>query len=188
MTVLHATEPATPYLSLFARIDSFTRADLELALFESKSLVKQLAMRRTLFVFPRDLLPAAVSSASARIAGQEYGRLVKDLERGQVTDDGAINTATIQTQGLTPLVATLSPANLRLAVGQLNAQSPQTPTTVFLPGGGEFGRAASLTAADGGAARGRSFTAVLPGGVEILVAVDGLSSRGHPRSAGRVRG
>ena len=61
MTVLHATEPATPYLSLFARIDSFTQADLERALFESKSLVKQLAMRRTLFVFPRDLLPAAVS-------------------------------------------------------------------------------------------------------------------------------
>src|SRR5262252_276829 len=89
LTVLHATEPATPYLSLFARTDSFTRVDLEDALFESKSLVKQLAMRRTLFVFPRDLLPAAVSSASARVAQQEYGRLIKDLERSQVTDDGA---------------------------------------------------------------------------------------------------
>ena len=89
VTVLHATEPATPYLSLFARIGSFTRADLEDALFESRSLVKQLAMRRTLFVFPRELLPAAVSSPSARVARQEYGRLVKDLERGQVTTDGA---------------------------------------------------------------------------------------------------
>ena len=89
MTVLHATEPATPYLSLFARIDSFTRADLDDALFESRSLIKQLAMRRTLFVFPRELLPAAVSSPSARVARQEYGRLVKDLERGQVTTDGA---------------------------------------------------------------------------------------------------
>ena len=46
MTVLHATEPATPYLSLFARVDAFTRADLDGALFESRSLVKQLAMRR----------------------------------------------------------------------------------------------------------------------------------------------
>ena len=52
-------------------------------------------MRRTLFVFPRDLLPAAVSSASARVAGQEYGRLVKDLERSGITGDGAgwLNTA-----------------------------------------------------------------------------------------------
>ena len=67
MTVLHATEPATPYLSLFARIDSCTRADLDDALFASRSLVKQLAMRRTLFVFPRELLPAAVSGPSARV-------------------------------------------------------------------------------------------------------------------------
>jgi hypothetical protein len=37
MTVLHATEPATPYLSLFARIDSFTREEVDDALFESKS-------------------------------------------------------------------------------------------------------------------------------------------------------
>jgi len=73
MTVLHATEPATPYLSLFARIDSFTRADLDNALFKSKSLVKQLAMRRTLFVFPRDLLPAAVSGPSARVAARSTG-------------------------------------------------------------------------------------------------------------------
>jgi hypothetical protein len=94
MTVLHATEPATPYLSLFARIDSFTRADLDDALFESRSLVRQLAMRRTLFVFPRDLLPAAVSGPSARVARQEYGRLVTDLERSQVTGDGASWLAT----------------------------------------------------------------------------------------------
>jgi hypothetical protein len=81
-------------LSLFARIDSFTRADLEDALFESKSLVKQLAMRRTLFVFPRDLLSAVVSSASARVARQEYGRLVTDLQCSQVTADGASWLAT----------------------------------------------------------------------------------------------
>ena len=34
------------------------------------SVVKQLAMRRTLFAFPRDLLPAVWGSASARVAGQ----------------------------------------------------------------------------------------------------------------------
>src|SRR5215471_13369606 len=85
MTVLHATEPATPYLSLFARIDSFTRADLDNALFESKSLVKQLAMRRTLFVFPRDLLPAAVSSPSARVARKGAMRqALSDLNAVQV--------------------------------------------------------------------------------------------------------
>jgi hypothetical protein len=88
MTVLHATEPATPYLSALARVDSFTRTDLEYALFESRTLVKQLAMRRTLFVFPRDLLPAALSAPSERVAQQDFDKLVKDLHSGGITDDG----------------------------------------------------------------------------------------------------
>ena len=70
MTVLHATEPATVYLSLHARVDGLTRADVDRALYDERTLVKQLAMRRTLFVFPRDLLPAAWGSASARVAAQ----------------------------------------------------------------------------------------------------------------------
>jgi len=124
MTVLHATEPATPYLSLFARINSFTRADLEGALFESRSLVKQLAMRRTLFVFPRDLLPSTVSSASARIAGQEYGRLIKDLEGSQVTDDGASWLATAREAVLRRLAggAELGARELREGVAELAGQ------------------------------------------------------------------
>ena len=45
-----------------------TVADVDRALYDDRTLVKQLAMRRTLFVFPRDLLPAAWGSASARVA------------------------------------------------------------------------------------------------------------------------
>ena len=40
-------------------------------------------MRRTLFVFPRDLLPAAWGSASARVAGAERARLAKEVETGR---------------------------------------------------------------------------------------------------------
>jgi hypothetical protein len=124
MMVLHATEPATPYLSLFARIDSFTRADLDDALFGSKSLVRQLAMRRTLFVFPRELLPAAVSGPSARVARQEHGKLVKDLERGQVTDDGAGWLATAREAVLRRLAggAELSAKQLREDLAELAGQ------------------------------------------------------------------
>src|SRR5690242_21430640 len=57
MTVLHATEPATVHLSCRARFDQCTVADVDRALYADRTLVKQLAMRRTLFVFPRDLLP-----------------------------------------------------------------------------------------------------------------------------------
>jgi len=89
MTVLHATEPATVYLSMFARVDDLTVEEIDRALYDERSLVKQLAMRRTLFVFPRELLPAAWGSASARVAAQLRPRLARDLEQGGLTDDGA---------------------------------------------------------------------------------------------------
>ena len=89
MSVLHATEPATVHLSLHARVDGLTVADVDRALYEDRSLVKQLAMRRTLFVFPRDLLPAAWGSASARVAAQLRPRLAKEVEAGGIAGDGA---------------------------------------------------------------------------------------------------
>jgi hypothetical protein len=88
VTVLHSTEPATVYLSCWARVDGFTVAELDRALYDDRALVKQLAMRRTLFVFPRDLLPAAWGSASARVAEAELKRMAKDVEKAGVAADG----------------------------------------------------------------------------------------------------
>ncbi|MXG88201.1 winged helix DNA-binding domain-containing protein [Nocardioides flavescens] len=88
VTVLHATEPATVHLSLRARVDDLTVADVQRALEADRTLVKQLAMRRTLFVFPRDLLPAAWGSASARVAEAERKRMAKDVEKAGVAADG----------------------------------------------------------------------------------------------------
>jgi len=89
VTVLHSTEPATVYLSLWARVDGVTVADVDRALYDDRTLVKQLAMRRTLFVFPRDLLPAAWGSASARVAAALGARLAKEVESHNLADDGA---------------------------------------------------------------------------------------------------
>jgi hypothetical protein len=89
MTVLHATEAATVHLAVFARAEGLTVADVDRALYDERSLVKQLAMRRTLFVFPRDLLPAALGSASARVAGPHRARLIKDIEISGVATNGA---------------------------------------------------------------------------------------------------
>ena len=89
MTVLHATEPATVYLSLHARVEGLTVADVDRSLYVERSLVKQLAMRRTLFVFPRDLLPAAWGSASARVATALRARLAKEVELSGLAPDGA---------------------------------------------------------------------------------------------------
>jgi len=88
LTVLHATEPATVYLSLWARVPGLTVADVDRALYDDRTLVKQLAMRRTLFVFPRVLLPAAWGSASARVATMLRARLAKEAVTHGLADDG----------------------------------------------------------------------------------------------------
>ena len=87
LTVLHATEAATVHLGLWARVAGVRVADVERALYDDRSIVKQLAMRRTLFVFPRELLPATWGSASARVAGQQRTLVAKDLRSNGLTDD-----------------------------------------------------------------------------------------------------
>lgn len=89
MTVLHATEAATVHLALWARVDGVGVADVDRALYDDRSIVKQLAMRRTLFAFPRDLLPAAWGSAARRVAAQQRTMMVKDLLAAGVADPDA---------------------------------------------------------------------------------------------------
>lgn len=88
MTVLHATEASSVYLSVAARAPGVSVADLDRALYADRSLVKQLAMRRTLFVFPRDLLAATWGSASARVAESERRRIARNVEVDGRASDG----------------------------------------------------------------------------------------------------
>ncbi len=88
MVCLHGTDPATVYLSALARVDGMAQADMEGALYESRSLVKHLAMRRTLFVFPREVLAVAQAGASERVAEAERRRLIRDVEKAGLQPDG----------------------------------------------------------------------------------------------------
>jgi Winged helix DNA-binding domain len=85
---LHGTDPASVYLSAWARVEAMTVAAMDSALYRERSLVKHLAMRRTLFVFPREVLGHAQAGASERVAGAEWRRLVRDVERAGLQADG----------------------------------------------------------------------------------------------------
>jgi len=88
LVALHATDPATPYLSLWARLPGFTPADLDAALYRDRTVVKHLAMRRTLWVVSPADLPVVQSAASDRVAANEARRLAADVERAGVAPDG----------------------------------------------------------------------------------------------------
>jgi Winged helix DNA-binding domain len=87
VTCLHATEPASVHLGAWARA-GVTRDQVDRALYAERSIVKQLGMRRTVFAFPRELLPAVWGSASARVAGQQLRRIVKEVEAAGIASNG----------------------------------------------------------------------------------------------------
>jgi hypothetical protein len=88
MVCLHATDPSTVYLSAWARVDGMAVPDMERALYVDRSLVKHLAMRRTLFVFPRATLSFAQAGASNRVADTERRRLIRHVEEAGLQKNG----------------------------------------------------------------------------------------------------
>ncbi len=88
LVALHATEPSTVHLAAWARVDGLAVADVDAALYDDRTLVKHLCMRRTLFVFRRELFGVIQAAASDRVAGQERRRLVKEVEKAGFVADG----------------------------------------------------------------------------------------------------
>lgn len=153
---LHATEPANLYLSAFARSGA-ARSEVERALYEDRTVVRQLAMRRTVFAFGRDLLPAVRGSASARVAAQLAARLAKEVEAHGLAGDGAAwvrdacakVTAQVRARPATT-------AQLRAALPELDLRLTMAPGK---PWGGEFPiapRVLATLAASGAVVRGRN--------------------------------
>ena len=83
LVCLHATEAVTVYLSVRARSEGVAPPDIERALYDERSLVRLLAMRRTLWVVPRELIPVVFTAATKAVAATQRRRL-----EGFVRDSG----------------------------------------------------------------------------------------------------
>lgn len=86
---LHATDPATVYLSARARVPGMAVADMEGALYEERTLVRILGMRRTMFVVPTSAAPVINQAATARLAPAQRKRQIDMVESAGIADDGA---------------------------------------------------------------------------------------------------
>ncbi len=84
---LHSTDPATVYLSLWARLDDFTRDQLDDALYERRSLLRMLAMRRTMFVVPLDLAAVMDASCTPALARVERRKVAAMLPAAGIVED-----------------------------------------------------------------------------------------------------
>ena len=131
---LHATEAATVHLAVGARTTGVTPFDVDAALYDDRGIVKQLAMRRTLFAFPRDLLPAALAVARERIAPEQHRLIARDATRHGIADDGA---AWLETAGAA--VERRLTGGEALPAATLRAELPELSGAITINEGKRYG-------------------------------------------------
>jgi hypothetical protein len=178
---LHATDPASVFLSVQARAGGVKVADIEDALYTERSLVRMLGMRRTMFVVPVELVPVVHASSTLEVARRQralYGGMLQKAGLG----DGA------WLAGLEEAAHAALIARGEATGAQLSAAEPRLRARIRLAEGKRYSAeqnvttwVLSLLAADGRIVRGRprgswissqySWAAVeswLPGGVPVL--------------------
>ncbi|MEU6173834.1 winged helix DNA-binding domain-containing protein [Streptantibioticus parmotrematis] len=79
VVALHSSDPATVYLSAGARLARPGAAEVDRALYEDVTLVRLLAMRRTLFAVTEDFAPHVSAGAARPVAARERVTLLKHL-------------------------------------------------------------------------------------------------------------
>ncbi|KRC66909.1 hypothetical protein ASE12_07620 [Aeromicrobium sp. Root236] len=87
VVALHGTDPATTVLSALARTRQAAPADVEQALYDDRSLVRVLSMRRTVFAVPREVAPVCLAGASDIVAAEQRRLLLKALAEAGITGD-----------------------------------------------------------------------------------------------------
>lgn len=87
LVAVHATDPATVFLSLATRLTTPGHEPVERALYDDVTLHRLLAMRRTMFVVPADLAPVVDSSTAVTIAARERTKLLGYLSEGVGWDE-----------------------------------------------------------------------------------------------------
>jgi Winged helix DNA-binding domain len=89
MVALHSSDPASVFLSAWARVRVFTPPSLERAMYERRSLVRMLGMRRTMFVVPIETAALMDEACTKPLAPAERRRLVTLLEDQGIAEAGS---------------------------------------------------------------------------------------------------
>ncbi|HET9141469.1 winged helix DNA-binding domain-containing protein [Actinophytocola sp.] len=87
LVALHGTDPSTVYLSLWSRMRSGDVPCVERALYTDRTMVRLLAMRRTVFVVPVELAAVVLAASSRGVAAQQRRLLLALLADADLPGD-----------------------------------------------------------------------------------------------------
>ena len=70
---LHATSSTTPYLSLYMRCSQFVKEDLEVELYDKRTLGKVRCVRKTIYIQPKDRIPIVWKPTARQVIPESKG-------------------------------------------------------------------------------------------------------------------
>lgn len=70
---LHATDPTTPHLSLYARTYNFSKEHLDAELHIKRSMAKIRYVRNTLYILPKEMIPVAFAATKRMVEKNSRG-------------------------------------------------------------------------------------------------------------------
>jgi hypothetical protein len=154
---LHGTDPASAYVAAAVRTRYLTPEAISKVLYDDRSVVRMLGMRRTMFYEPVDLMPIVQAACTDAIAVRERKLLARMLEQADVGPDVA---------GFSQQVEQLTLAALErrgeATAAELGAEEPLLRTKVTLAEGKAYEATQSIStrvlfvlAAEGHIVRGR---------------------------------
>jgi hypothetical protein len=156
---LHGTDPASVYLSARVRTAGVDIAAIEHALYEERSLVRMLGMRRTVFVVPADLMPVIQSGCADQIAERLRRQLIQAVAAADIAPDAATWLQDVGDSTVRVLDERGSATGAELA-----RHEPRLRTQIIAAADNRYGGAVNLT------------TRLL-----TVLSAEGLIVRGRPR-------
>ncbi|GAA1795068.1 winged helix DNA-binding domain-containing protein [Planosporangium flavigriseum] len=152
---LHATDPASVFLSIQARTVGVDVEAIERALYDERTLIRMLGMRRTMFVVPVEFAPviqAACTEAIAVVQRRKYTQLISEGGLGDADWLAEVEDSTARALAVRG----------EATGAQLSSAEPRLRSQVMMAEGKSYGGRQSITtwvlfllAADGRIVRGR---------------------------------
>ncbi len=159
MTALHGTDNTSVYLQAQARLRESSIASIGRELYDERTVLRMLAMRRTLFVVPLAEVATLHHAASLDIAAKERASNIRMFEAGGLGPDTAALFRELEELGLAA-IRTLGEAT----TAELSALDPRLGQRITIARGKAYEGSISVAQR-----------------VFLLLAVDGRIGRGRPR-------
>jgi hypothetical protein len=159
MTVLHATDAASVFLEARARMRESSPESIEHELYEGRSVLRLLAMRRTLFLVPLEDVPVVHAAASLGIAERELVRRIEMFDRAGLGADPATHLAELEEVALAVIRE-----RGEVSTAELRGLDPRLDAKLVFARGKSYEREASVSSE-----------------VVFMLALRGRIGRGRPR-------